>query len=162
LKLFNIRGGVAIEKTYGGAGSKANGKDKFSVDLCIDTSRSLHFYYYHPDQRSGWGDIRFCEISFFRRAKISRDKWNCLELMLRNNTPGQKSGQLSAWLEGRLVGNVERLRFRDSDAVKIRRFAVNHYFGGGNVMDTSPQDQRIHIDNLVISRNPIGCFHLNF
>jgi hypothetical protein len=80
-------------------------------------------------------------------------------LMLRNNTPGQKNGQLSAWLDGRLVGNVERLRFRDSEAVKIRRFGVYNYFGGANVSDTSPQDQRIFIDNLVISRKLIGCFH---
>ena len=161
LKLITIRGGVEIEKTYGGGGGKFHGKDKFSVDLCIDNSRSLHFYYYHPDQWYGYGDITFCKISFFRIAKISRDKWNCLELMLRNNTPGQKNGQLSAWLDGRLVGNVERLRFRDSDTVKIRRFAVVNYFGGDNVMDTSPQDQNIYIDNLVISRKPIGCLHLS-
>jgi hypothetical protein len=77
--------------------------------------------------------------------------------MLRNNTPGQKNGQLAAWLDGRPVGRVDGLRFRHSDAVKIRRFAVIDYFGGDNVMDTSPQDQRIYIDNLVISRKPVGC-----
>jgi len=159
LKLITIRGGVEIEKTYGGAGSKPDGRDKFSVDLCVDNSRSLHFYYYHPDQWYGYGDVSFCQISFFRSAKISRGKWHCLELMLRNNTPRQKNGQLSAWLDGRLVGNVERLRFRDSEAVKIRRFGVYNYFGGANVSDTSPQDQRIFIDNLVISRKLIGCFH---
>ena len=71
----------------------------------------------------------------------------------------KKNGQLSAWLDGRLVGNVEGLRLRDSDAVRIRRFAVNNYFGGDNVMDTSPQDQRIYIDNLIISRKPIGCLY---
>lgn len=157
VKLFCIHGGADVEKTYGGAGKKPTGKDKFVVDLCIDNSRSLHFYYYHPDQRVGWGDFAYCKTSFFRNAKISPGKWYCLELMLRNNIPRQKNGQISAWLDGQLVGNVEKLRFRDIEEVKIQRFAVINYFGGDNAWQTSPKDQRIYIDNLVISRKPIGC-----
>ena len=158
VKLISMRGGVDLESTYGGAGSKSTGRDKFSVDLCIDGSRSLHFYYYHPDQLEGWGDFAYCKISFFRSAKISAGKWYCLELMLKNNTPRQKNGQLSAWLDGKLIGNVERLRFRDTEEGKIRRFAVYNYFGGDNAWQTSPKDQRMYIDNLVISRKPIGCW----
>ena len=155
VKLISIRGAVDLEKTYGGAGTKSD--QKFSVDLCIDNSRGLHFYYYYPDQSGGWGDITYCKTSFFRSAKISPGKWYCLELMLRNNVPGQKNGQLSAWLDGKLVGNVERLRFRGTEEAKIRRFAVYNYFGGDNASQTSPKDQRIYVDNLVISRKPIGC-----
>ena len=161
VKLISMRGGVDIESTYGGAGNKSTGTDKFSVDLCIDNSRSLHFYYYHPDQWGGWGDITYCKLSFSKYAKISAGKWYCLELMLRNNIPRQKNGQLSAWLDGKLIGNAERLRFRDTEEVKIRRFGVYNYFGGDNAWQTSPKDQRIYIDNLVISRQPIGCLILN-
>jgi len=156
VKLISMRGGVSLESTYGGAGTKSIG-DKFSVDLCIDNSRSLHFYYYHPDQRGGWGDFAYCKFSFFRYAKISPGKWYCVELMLRNNLPRKKDGQLSAWLDGQLVGNVEKLRFRDVEESKIRRFAVYSYFGGDNAWQTSPKDQRVYVDNLVISRKPIGC-----
>jgi len=161
VKLISLRGGVDIESTYGGAGTPSTGMDKFSVDLCIDNSRSLHFYYYHPDQWGGWGDITYCKLSYFRYAKISPGKWYCLELMLRNNIPGQKNGQLSAWLDGKLVGNATKVRFRDTKKVKIRRFAVYSYFGGDNSWQTAPQDQRIFIDNLVISRQPVGCLMLN-
>jgi hypothetical protein len=160
VKLIAMRGAVDLEKTYGGAGRKSTGTT-FSVDLCIDDSRSLHFYYYHPDQLGGWGDITYCKTSFFRSAKISPGKWYCLELMLRNNIPRQKNGQLSAWLDGKLIGNVERLRFRNTEEAKIRRFAVYNYFGGDNAWQTSPKDQRIYVDNLVISRQPIGCLILN-
>ena len=159
VKLISMRGAVDLEKTYGGAGTKSN--EKFSVDLSIDNSRSLYFYYYHSDQWGGWGDIAYCKLSLFRSAKISPGKWYCLELMLRNNTPGQKNGQLSAWLDGRLVGNVEKIRFRDTEEAKIRRFAVFNYFGGDNTWQTSPKDQRIYVDNLVISHRPIGCLILN-
>ncbi len=159
VKLISIRGGVDLERTYGGAGTRSTGRDKFSVDLCIDGSRSLHFYYYHPDQLGGWGDVTYCKLSSFRSAKISAGKWCCLELMLKNNIPRQKNGKLAAWLDGQLVGNVERLRFRDTEESKIRRFAVYNYFGGDNSWQTSPKDQRVYIDNIVISRKPIGCLH---
>ena len=157
LKLFSIRGGAKIEDVYGGAGGRPTGRDKFSVTLAIDNWRKLHFYYYHPDQRLGWGDFAYCKTSFFRQASLSPGKWYCLELMLKNNTPGKKNGQIRLWLDGRVVGNVDNLRFRDVCAVKIRRFTVESYFGGNSVRDTSPKDQRIYIDNLVVSRRPIGC-----
>jgi ankyrin repeat protein len=155
VKLMSIRGAVDLEKTYGGAGTKSD--QKFSVDLCIDNSRDLHFYYYHPDQSRGWGDIAYCKTSFLRAASIAPGKWYCLELMLRNSLPGKKNGQLSAWLDDKLVGNVEKLRFRYTEESKIRRFAVVSYFGGENSWQTSPKDQRIYVDNLVVSRQPIGC-----
>jgi hypothetical protein len=157
VKLIAMRGAVDVENTYGG-GKNRTRTNHFSVDLCIDNWRSLHFYYYHPDQLGGWGDITYCKMSFFRSPKISPGKWYCLELMLRTNFPGQKNGQLSAWLDGKLVGNVEKLRFRETEEAKIRRFAVYNYFGGAEYMHTSPKDQRIYVDNLVISRKPIGCW----
>lgn len=89
VKLMSMRGAVDIERSYGGAGQRAreSGMDGFAADLCIDGSRSLHFYYYHLDQEDDWGDITYCKTSFFRSAKISPGKWYCLELMLRNNVP---------------------------------------------------------------------------
>ena len=163
VKLISMRGAVDIERSYGGAGRRPreSGTDGFAADLCIDNSRSLHFYYYHLDQRGGYGDFASCKLSFFRSAKISPGKWYCLELMLRNNIPRQKNGQLSAWLDGQLIGHVERIRFRNIEKVKIQRFAVYHYFGGSDYWDASPKDQRIYIDNVVISRKPIGCLVSN-
>jgi hypothetical protein len=158
LKLFSVRGGARVEDTYGGAGGKPTGRDKFSVTLAMDNWMKLHFYYYYPDQRGGFGDWTYCETSFFRQAGLSPAKWFCVELMLKNSTPGQKNGQLKVWLDGRLVGNVDRLRFRDVGEVKIRRFTMEGYFGGGNVSDTSPKNQRLYIDNYVVSTKPIGCF----
>jgi hypothetical protein len=158
LKLISIRGGAKPENAYGGAGNKPTGQDKFSVTLALDNWMKLHFYLYHPDQVDGYGDWVYCQTSFFRKAGLSRGKWYCLELMLKNNTPGKKDGQIKAWLDGVQIGKIEKLRFRDVSAVKIRLFTVDYYFGGGNVSDTSPKDQRIYIDNYIVSTKPIGCF----
>jgi hypothetical protein len=161
VKLISMRGGVDIERSYGGANQKLTETSGFAVDLCIDNSRSLHFYYYHLDQWEDYGDFASCKLSFFRSAKISPGKWYCLELMLRNNIPRQKNGQLLAWLDGKLIGHVEKIRFRAIEKVKIQRFAVYHYFGGSDYWSASPKDQRIYVDNLVISRKPIGCLISN-
>lgn len=69
----------------------------------------------------------------------------------------QEDEQLSAWLDGKLIGHVEKIRFRNSEKVKIQRLAVYSYFGGSDYEDASPKDQRIYVDNVVISRRPIGC-----
>jgi len=163
VKLMAIRGAVDIENSYGGAGEAPGESDMdgFSADLCIDGARNLHFYYYHFDQAGDWGDITYCKTSFFRGATISPGKWYCLEFMLRTNVPRQKNGQLSAWLDGKLIGHVEKIRFRNSEKVKIQRLAVYSYFGGSDYEDASPKDQRIYVDNVVISRSPIGCLVLN-
>jgi hypothetical protein len=157
LKLFSVRGGARPENTYGGAGRKPTGRDKFSVTLAVDNWMKLHFYYYYPDQRGAYGDWAYCQASFFQKAGLTPGKWFCVELMLKNSTPGQKNGQLKVWLDGNLVGNVEHLRFRDASEVKIRRFTMENYFGGSNVSDTSPKNQRLYIDNYVVSTKPIGC-----
>ena len=158
LKLLSIKGGAKPENAYGGAGKKPTGQDKFSVTLGLDNWMKLHFYLYHPDQWGGYGNWIYCQTSFFRKAGLSRGKWYCIQLMLKNNTPGEKDGQIKAWLDGTQIGKIEKLRFRDVSAVKIRRFTVENYFGGANVSDTSPKDQRIYIDNYVVSTKPIGCF----
>jgi hypothetical protein len=158
LKLLSIKGGAKPENAYGGAGKKPTGQDKFSVTLGLDNWMKLHFYLYHPDQWGGYGNWIYCQTSFFRKAGLSRGKWYCIQLMLKNNTPGEKDGQIKAWLDGTQIGKIEKLRFRDVSTVKIRRFTVENYFGGANVSDTSPKDQRIYIDNYVVSTKPIGCF----
>jgi len=157
LKLLSIKGGAKPENAYGGAGDKPTGQDKFSVTLSLDSWMKLHFYLYYPDQWGGYGDWVYCQTSFFRRAGLSRGNWYCIEVMLKNNTPGKKDGQIKAWLDGTQIGKIEKLRFRDVNAVKIRRLTVENYFGGDNVSDTSPKNQRIYVDNYVVSTKPIGC-----
>jgi len=157
LKLLSIKGGAKPENAYGGAGKRPTGQDKFSVTLALDNGMNLHFYLYHPDQWGGYGDWVYCQPSFFRKAGLSRGKWYCVELMLKNNAPGKKDGEIKAWLDGIQIGQIGKLRFRDVSAVKIRRFTMENYFGGNNMSDTSPKDQRIYIDNYVVSTRPIGC-----
>lgn len=156
VKLFGIHGGAALANTYGGAGRRPNGKDKFSALVSIDRRHELHLYAYHPEQRGGWGDMAYCD-GFFCSAAIDPGRWYCVELMLKPNSPGQQDGETAVWVDNKRVIHVDKLRFRDTGEVRVRRFVIENYFGGGGRWNTSPQDQNTYIDNLVISRERIGC-----
>lgn len=157
LKLFSILGGARLENTYGGAGRRPTGTDKFSATLAIDNSHEVHLYYYHPDQRKRYGDFAYCN-GLFCSQKIFPGRWYCLEMMLKANTPGSRDGQLKVWMDGRRIIEINKMRFRDAGEVKIRRFSIVNYWGGGQRQDTSPKDQRIYIDNYVVSSEPVGCY----
>lgn len=157
LKLFSIRAGAGMEDTYGGAGNRPTGNDKFSATLAIDNWNEIHVYYYHPGQQGRYGEKAYCD-KLFCSARIEPGRWQCLELMVKANTPGSKDGQIRVWQDDHQIIGVTKIRFRDDSAVKIRRFAVVNYWGGSLRSDTSPEDQRIYIDNYVVSGEPIGCY----
>jgi hypothetical protein len=156
LKLFGIRGGATIEDTYGGAGTAPDGTDKFSALLGIHNAMDLHFYYYHPDQPGIYGENTDCDLGG-TVFTFSPGRWYCLELMLKANTAGQRDGALKAWVDDTLVGQVDNLRFRDAQGMKLRRFTVLSYFGGAGDQNTSPTDQQTFVDNVVISHQRVGC-----
>jgi hypothetical protein len=156
MKLFGLRGGATIENAYGGACSRPNGKDKFSVKLIMDNWSELALYYYHPDQTGLCGDIRYSR-KLFGGPKLLPGIWYCLELMVKLNTPGKHDGVVLLWVDGKPAIRIDNLRFRDMDTLKIRRFTIETYFGGALASDTSPKDQRVYIDDLAIGKCPIGC-----
>ena len=156
LKLFSINGGATLKDTYGGAGKKPTGYNKFGTTLSIDKWNELHLYTYHAGQKGGYGEWIYCD-GLFCGPKLSTGKWHCVELMLKANTPGTHNGEVKAWLDGALVISEDGLHFRDDQNVKIRRFSVTGYFGGAGIRNTSPRNQRFFIDNYIISKKPIGC-----
>lgn len=156
LKLFAMRGGADLAQTYGGAGEPPSGRNKFSATLALDNWPELHFYVYHSEQPDLWGEWFYCH-RFFCSVPIKTGRWYCMEMMLRNNTPGENDGELRAWLDEKLVIKVGNLRFRDIPEMQIRRFSIISYFGGGGPENTSPKDQKVFIDNYVVSRSRVGC-----
>jgi hypothetical protein len=156
LKLFAVRGGATIEDSYGGAGKRPTGLDKFSVRVALNAERVLHLYTYHAEQKKRYGDHFYCK-GLGCGAKLDPGRWYCLELMFKNNTPGENDGEMRLWKDDKSVVHVEHLRFRDTDKLKMRRFSIENYFGGGGKKNTSPRDQRLFVDDFVISQERIGC-----
>jgi len=156
LKLFGLFGGATIENSYGGAGKRPTGEDKFSVRVALNASRELHLYSYHADQVKRYGDHFYCK-GLSCRPKLNPGRWHCLELMVKNNTPAKHDGEMRLWKDDKPVVHVKDIRFRLIDELEIHRFSIENYFGGGGKKNTSPRDQRLFIDDFVISRERIGC-----
>lgn len=156
VKLFSVGGSNTIEVSYGQSGVRPDGRNHFSAVISINNWNEPGVYFYHPDQSGGWGDHAYSK-KWFNTPKIEPGRWYCLELMLKPNSIGARDGAIRFWMDGELIVERTGMRFRDVEDVKMRRFAFTGYFGGGGMINTSPKNQRIYIDNYILSKKRIGC-----
>lgn len=96
--------------------------------------------------RGNYGD------DFIPRPKfnIELGKWYCYELMLKANTPGQRDGRITAWVDGEIILDFGNMRFRDIADLKID--LVGFSFGCAS----TPTATKSWFDNIVIARSYIG------
>lgn len=158
VKLFGV-GATPRERRPDGypiwkSGVVPNGTDFFNTMLTVTHRWTLHFYYYNPEQGGPYGAERDCDQ--VGPCRLEPGRWQGLELMCRANDPGQRNGAVQAWIDGRLCGKIEGIRFRDTENLVIREMALVGYFGGAGPTNTSPKDQNYFVDNLVVAREYIG------
>lgn len=155
-------------------GIPANGTNKFLVNLenwrgdsITPSPGHLNLYVYHPEQRDNYGDHFFTDgivlpfsstpydfgKDFIKRPLIITplDQWFCYELMVKANTPGKRDGRVAIWVDGKLVGDFQNLRFRDIESLKIDRAGVCFH------IKTNPKGEaKKWFDNVVIADSYIG------
>ncbi len=155
-------------------GVPADGKNKFLIEYeCWRGQTSdkspgaLNVYIYHPEQRSNYGDHFFptgvvlpnsSQPGNFGSAFVPRpdvtpdlDRWYAYEVMLKLNTPGQRDGRVTLWLDGQVVADFTNLRLRDIDTLKIDRFNVGLHAGSNPSGLTHKW-----VDNVVAAKSYIG------
>jgi hypothetical protein len=155
-------------------GVPADGSNKFLANLenwrgeaAVSSPGDLNIYIYHPEQRSQWGDHFFPSgtvlpnsaepfdfgADFTSRADIipDLDRWYCYEYMLAANTPGERDGRISVWLDGELVADFGNLRLRDVATLKIDRFGLSFHIGSNPNGETKKW-----YDNVVAATSYIG------
>jgi hypothetical protein len=155
-------------------GIPADGTNKFLVNLenwrgeaATPSPGLLNVYVYHPEQRSDYGDHFFPSglvmpntslafdfgADFVERPELvpELDRWYCYEYMVRANTPNQRDGRISVWLDGELVADFPNLRFRDVGNLRIDRFQLSFHIG------TNPNGEtKKWFDNVVAATAYIG------
>jgi hypothetical protein len=151
-----------ISGTYGRAGwggRKVNGADGWSARGLYETRNgadqtAIGFYCYHADMRGRYGENwRF-------QPRLTHGRWYCVEQYCKLNTvgndggPGRNDGVLRGWIDGQLAFEKTDIRFRDVPTLKIEEVWVNVYHGGATPVPK--EDIHLCLDNLVISRQPIG------
>lgn len=151
-----------ISGTYGRAGwggRRVNGSDGWSARGLFKTrpgadETALGFYCYHADMRGRYGEHWQFE------PRLAHGRWYCVEQYCQLNTPGEAGGRgksdgiLRGWIDGKLAFEKTDIRFRDVDSLKIEEVWCNVYHGGATAVP--PQDIHVYLDEMVISREPIG------
>ncbi len=69
---------------------------------------------------------------------------------------GDKNGRVQTWLDGELVLDVDTLRLRDYDTVKIDKFYLSTFHGGSSAEWAPTHDCFIRYDNFTISTDSIA------
>jgi hypothetical protein len=86
-------------------------------------------------------------------APANSDKWFCVEMRTKLNTPGQRDGVLEFWVDGRPEGKIEGLNLVGTyTAYAINAFSIENYWNDG-----APGVRERYRDNFVLSTKRIGC-----
>ncbi|MBX3464893.1 MAG: hypothetical protein KF830_17125 [Planctomycetes bacterium] len=144
----------------GGAGQRPRGDDHFStrVEGWRDWRRHdppgyLLTYSYWMDMRRDrdgnyWGNLLGPEAG--ERRVPRRGAWQCVELRVAVNTPGEADGELAVWLDGDLYLHYRGFRWRSSADVRIKRIGLLTY------VHAARRDNTAWFDDLVVATGYIG------
>lgn len=106
------------------------------------------------------GDASVCTNSahtmFNEAPPLQTGQWYCVELMVDAGTPVSSAdladGTVSLSLDGQTLGLWDDLWLRTSEQLKLNVAWIVLYFGGDH------GDEGVLYDDLVISREPVGCW----
>ena len=118
-----------------------------------DDQTVLGYYVYHLDSPPNRGDIWTWDRQV---ATLEHGPWYCVEGHIRLNTPGERDGVLTGWVEEALAFERTDLAFRRSGegSLDIESFWFDVYYGGKQV---TPHSNEIHFDSMALGPERIGC-----
>lgn len=156
-------------------GIRADGRNKFLVNCETENSVGetpgyINAYVYWPEQNDRYGDHFFPSGTvipqseghsgkdifgelFESRPDFSPqlNRWYCYEFMIKANTPGMRNGRLAMWIDGKLIADFPKMRFRDVEELKIDRFDLMFY-----IANNKDRSNRKWHDNVVAATSYIG------
>jgi len=147
-----VRDGTPTWQPYGARTPRSDGTGPFWLDLIFVNferrgkilSRKLVL----QSQKTNY----LYEVSG-GEGKLPMDKWFCLEMKVKLNTPGEKDGELRLWVDGKEILTVTQAWFRSTRAVKIRSVQDQ---ARGDRHHPFPRDYYFRVDNFVVARKYIG------
>jgi hypothetical protein len=144
----------------GAAGLRPKGDDRFtsSFEPWKDWGRlpppgRMFLYTYWMDMKRDpdghyWGNN--LEAAPAGRVALERNRWTCLELMIRANEPGKADGELAAWIDGTLYIHYTGFRWRSAPQVKLKRFSLGLY------VHQAAKENTVWYDDVALSTGYIG------
>jgi len=148
--------GIGATYGQGGWGGRpSNGKNGWSSRGLFGPQKNgktpIGFYCYHADMKGKYGEHWLWEKD--QLGFLENNRWYCIEQYAKLNSIDQNDGILRGWIDGKLAFENTKIRMRRSPDIKIQNIWINVYHGGA---DPSSSEDRLYIDDIVISRHPIG------
>lgn len=155
-------------QALGKAGLRPNGDDWFTTGVepsgfggRYPAPGIWNFYTYWPEMKHS-GDGKYWGNSFASREPIQalRDRWTCVEMAVKCNTPGQVDGVEDYWIDGREAGPFTGFRWRTTPELKVSAFWLLHYvtdrsFALNRQARPNPVNT-VWFDNVVVAKRYIG------
>jgi hypothetical protein len=163
--------------SFGKAGLKPDGKTWFCSGMepwfawgKNPSPGEVNFYSYFmdmeidPKMNKYWGNGYFPpgpqkgKAAAETRVIPKLGQWQCWEFMIQANTPGKADGRQAMWLDGKLVGAFEGIRWRADADLKINCFWLQHYGYDGSdpTKGTHKEKQTVWFDDVVVAKEYIG------
>ena len=142
----------------GMAGIKPVGDDRFGSGFdpwsaweTLPPPGRMQFYaYWHkmlPDNGGNyWGNV-FYPDSFITPE---RDRWYCMEMMIKANDAGFDNGEIAAWIDGELYMRLAGFNWRTTNELKIKRISLGIY------IHNNPKENICWFDDVALSTGYIG------
>jgi hypothetical protein len=146
---------------FGQAGNKPEGNERFSTAIepwgnwakWAAPGRWNFYSYWHEMKVSGDGKFWGNSFGVPGAPLIPKERWICVEFMLKHNTPGKPDGEQAFWIDGDLQGHWKGINWRKSPSLMANALTLESY-----VTDrwTRNPVNVVSFDNVVIARSYIG------
>ena len=169
------------------AGVRPPGDKGFWTGIEPLRNGSWRFYTYWHKMRSGSGRVTGgagnCYGNTFTvpgQTPLEREKWICVEAMMKANSIGKSDGELAFWIDGKLIGwwkpgspkgtwrrsrfvvggddakPFEGFDFRSDGTLKINQVALQWYVSHEYARRGKAERNLVYFDDVVIARKYIG------
>jgi hypothetical protein len=159
----------ATRYPQGGAGDRPRGDERFStgIEPWGDWAKHpppgvWHFYSYWCEMKAS-RDGRYWGNSFMPdpRVPVVRDKWTCVEIMLKcNSAPNKSDGSQALWIDGKEVGRWDGIRWRTDPKLKVNGLWMLYYITDAAANQNRVREPRkvnkVWFDDIVVSDSYIG------
>ena len=146
---------------FGGAGLQPDGSERFTTAIepwgnggkSPPPGRWNFYSYWHEMEKSKDGKYWGNSFGVPSAPVIPRDRWICVEFMLKHNTPGERDGGQAFWIDGTLQGHWKGINWRKSAQLKANALTLETY-----ITDrwTKNPVNVVSFDNVVFARRYIG------
>ena len=158
-KGFGFARGGKLPGLFGGkgntGGNKPTGKDGFSARMMWREDGRAVQYLYYPDQPDRYGhQIPWIDQKTGQHIKFKPGQWHTVIHQIAVNTPEKNDGVLRAFFDGKVVLDIDHLRFRDTDDFAIDGFLLSTFFGGGDPSWQTSAEEILLFDNFQIRKLP--------